>query len=453
MLIRTRLTARDRFKSMIAVGVVLLLCSLVFVWLGRLHPPARAHLKSVTGTIIVVSHRETDQGGTYLDIDLSTPHGTAHLSQLDYSEYYPAADTLQAGDTISALYEPDDMGRSIDWFWEIRKGNEVVVSYDETVAGDDRGNRLLREAGHWMMLFGAVLSAVGLIGQKRAALREGEKAARSGDPPSSSGDGPPIPADPAGAGQGAILPPPPRRVRLKPLGARWYLALVLLLLPNLGLTAQMAWVVMIQRLGHRVQANVVDVTVHRARDGEAVFLAHLAVVGTNPRRIVPVYTDVKIYWRFAAPPRGAGEHGKVILRELALGPLHGRAIQGHLSLRQSTVMRTWSLVVFSFLALGVLVSFLMLGRRRFRALCELGVVTNGVVTAQEPSRQTPRGKDIRYDYVDLHGARLHGHATARKGLPGEAMIPGGIVTVLYDRQKPKRSMVYELNPFEVIEGT
>ena len=61
-------------------------------------------------------------------------HGVLHhLIQDDFSRSIPMLRTLRQGDEINTLVSPDVLGRDIEWMWEIRRGDEILLSYEQTI--------------------------------------------------------------------------------------------------------------------------------------------------------------------------------------------------------------------------------------------------------------------------------------------------------------------------------
>jgi len=63
-----------------------------------------------------------------------TNHGVLHhLTQDDFTRSIPALETLRQGDEINTLVASDVLFRKIERVWEIRRGDEILLSYEQTL--------------------------------------------------------------------------------------------------------------------------------------------------------------------------------------------------------------------------------------------------------------------------------------------------------------------------------
>ncbi len=63
-----------------------------------------------------------------------TNHGVLHhLTQDDFTNSIPVLETLRQGDEINTLVTSDVLVRDIERVWEIRRGDEILLSYEQTL--------------------------------------------------------------------------------------------------------------------------------------------------------------------------------------------------------------------------------------------------------------------------------------------------------------------------------
>ncbi len=64
-------------------------------------------------------------------IQISGNGKTRQLLQTDYTKSVPDLLTLRKGDEISVLVSADSLGRDFDWIWEIHRGENLLLSYEQ----------------------------------------------------------------------------------------------------------------------------------------------------------------------------------------------------------------------------------------------------------------------------------------------------------------------------------
>ena len=63
-----------------------------------------------------------------------TDHGELHqLTQVDFTRSIPELKTLRQGDEVNTLVAPDVIARDIERVWEIHRGDEIFLSYEQTL--------------------------------------------------------------------------------------------------------------------------------------------------------------------------------------------------------------------------------------------------------------------------------------------------------------------------------
>ncbi len=143
------------------VGVLAVLAGAAFGWIGTWGPPSQDELVPVSGRLVALTARATSRSGHYLDLDLDDGGARRQLSQIDVSFRYPAISRLKAGDAVTALVKPDEVGRDLAWYWEVRRGSEVVLSYEQMAEWEKLRNGALGRIGKGCLLAGLALFAAG----------------------------------------------------------------------------------------------------------------------------------------------------------------------------------------------------------------------------------------------------------------------------------------------------
>lgn len=155
-------TARDLPSIMATFGVVFTVCCLLS-WIGnRIDFAERTSLKEISGSIESVTLTHPQKSGPKLNIFVRDGSAVHQLSQDDLRQEVPELATLRVGDHVTALANPDFFGRPIDWLWELRRGDTLVVSYDATLAHFDRSVSRRQIMTVSLGLIGFCLLAIGI---------------------------------------------------------------------------------------------------------------------------------------------------------------------------------------------------------------------------------------------------------------------------------------------------
>jgi hypothetical protein len=92
----------------------------------------REALTPITGQIVRISRTNRPKAGLKLNIDVREAEQIHYLTQDDLTNFEPKLASLILGDTVSVLARHDFLWRDLDWYWEIRRGDEMILSYEET---------------------------------------------------------------------------------------------------------------------------------------------------------------------------------------------------------------------------------------------------------------------------------------------------------------------------------
>jgi hypothetical protein len=99
----------------------------------------------------------------WLMIDIETDGTRRELVQYDTPAARAALDALRPGNTITALVSPvSTLGNGL-WFWEVRRANEVLLSYQQTSKDELERNHRNRWSSFAVGGISAVLRVIGAI--------------------------------------------------------------------------------------------------------------------------------------------------------------------------------------------------------------------------------------------------------------------------------------------------
>jgi hypothetical protein len=130
---------------------------LAFAW--RLDVPDQNELRRVTGRVELLWHSRLSKAGIKIHITVRDGENFHHLTQDDPSYAVPAMQTVRVGDFVVALVKADSLGRDIEWLWALQRGDEQLLSYEQTLSVvTQRGHRALE-----VSVGAATLSAILLV--------------------------------------------------------------------------------------------------------------------------------------------------------------------------------------------------------------------------------------------------------------------------------------------------
>lgn len=140
-------------------GVCLLLLALLCLSFSLFVPPDRSDLVAITGRIERV---DRNMGGGFVPAKLilyvRTP---TKLVQVNTKPWVDRDDTLAPGQLIHALVSYEDaFGRDIAFLYELERGSETLLSYQNKVAGEVAFNKGMARLAPWIAGLGVLLCAV-----------------------------------------------------------------------------------------------------------------------------------------------------------------------------------------------------------------------------------------------------------------------------------------------------
>lgn len=128
--------------KLVVMGIGSLFISVLLVYGWKLDYKAESELYSLSGVIENIWVSDVFRGGKNINISVNNNGTSHHLSQIDITRSFPKLKALKKGDHIQALLSHDDVGRNLEWFWEIKKGDSTIITYEETISHFEAiGNR------------------------------------------------------------------------------------------------------------------------------------------------------------------------------------------------------------------------------------------------------------------------------------------------------------------------
>jgi hypothetical protein len=128
----------------------------------------RPELRRISGRVEAVSRKKLPKGGRQLHIFVrewwaQEGNRPSHLVQDDLTSAVPRLRTLRVGDAVEALVAPDSLGRPLNWLWELRRGDETLLAYEETRRWFEEEAQRLRPVAHGLAALASLLVGVGTL--------------------------------------------------------------------------------------------------------------------------------------------------------------------------------------------------------------------------------------------------------------------------------------------------
>jgi hypothetical protein len=157
--VRRSANRRDAPALCAIFGAILGMGALGLAFARRFEVPDQHELRRVSGRVELLWHSRLSKAGIKIHITVRDGGNFHHLTQDDPSYAVPAMQTVRVGDFVVASVKAASLGRDIEWLWALRRGDEQLLSYDQTLAVVmQRGHRELQVA-----VGAAALSAILLV--------------------------------------------------------------------------------------------------------------------------------------------------------------------------------------------------------------------------------------------------------------------------------------------------
>jgi len=152
---------RAASTSLLVLAAALGAFALLFIFGERLDVVAQADLEILHGTVFRVETRGTAKVSPKINIYLQDGARVIHLTQDDISD---SLRSLQPHEDVTAWAKKDSLGRGMFWLWQLDRGTDRLLNYEETLAHETDGWRQLRIVG---IAFALMAAVSGMLGIKR----------------------------------------------------------------------------------------------------------------------------------------------------------------------------------------------------------------------------------------------------------------------------------------------
>lgn len=160
---KARRIARRDLPAVCAIfSAIFAFAAVAFFYAWRLDVVARDELRPITGQVEAVTRTNKPKAGPKLNIFVRTPERLVHLTQDDISSLVPRLHEISAGDRIVAMAKRDSLWRDLDWVWELKRGDDVVLSYEQTFAALMQRKERTRPLGYGAVGLALLLAAAAL---------------------------------------------------------------------------------------------------------------------------------------------------------------------------------------------------------------------------------------------------------------------------------------------------
>jgi len=130
---RKKYSKYDSAGLTVLFSVLFFFLSATMVYGWKLDYKEKDSLKSIYGVVSEIKQTNKPKAGRKIHIYMTNKAGKYHLTQNDLTYLFPQLLDISVGDSITALVADDCCGRGLEWFWEIRRGSEMIISYSDTL--------------------------------------------------------------------------------------------------------------------------------------------------------------------------------------------------------------------------------------------------------------------------------------------------------------------------------
>ena len=160
---RSKVCKKDAPAICILSGGLLLLLSVIPLYGWRLDLARPSELRRISGQIKTLDTMNRPKAGTKLHIYVSSLEGDRHLTLDDLTCVVSSLLTFRPGDMVDALVKPDSFGRDLYWLWDLRRGDEAILTYDQSLHFLMQGAERVRPIGHALAVVASLLLIVGAL--------------------------------------------------------------------------------------------------------------------------------------------------------------------------------------------------------------------------------------------------------------------------------------------------
>ena len=145
-----RLTRRDSPIVCLIYAVIFAVAALGLPFGAGLDLAQESDLQTIAGSVQSAPRvKNGGKGGIKLHIFVRGSDRLHHLTQDDLSGDVPEIMNLRPGDNVTARVKHDSLGRDLEWLWELRRGGDTILSYEQTLRYLERRNARIGKFAFW----------------------------------------------------------------------------------------------------------------------------------------------------------------------------------------------------------------------------------------------------------------------------------------------------------------
>jgi hypothetical protein len=130
---RRKTTRRDLPSICLLYGVIFAGQWAALIFSARIAGLERSELHEISGTVEAITHTGGGpKARSKLNLLIGSPEGKHHLTQDDLSDTVSGLESLQVGDTVTALTSHYGQIGNAEAYWEIRRNGAMLLSFEET---------------------------------------------------------------------------------------------------------------------------------------------------------------------------------------------------------------------------------------------------------------------------------------------------------------------------------
>lgn len=151
-------------SCLIAFAAMLGMLALLCILGERLDVVAQSDLEMLHGTVFLVNSTGTAKVSPKINIYLRDGARVIHLTQDDFAW---GLQSVRPHDQVTAWAKKDKLGRGLFWLWQLDRGTDRLLTYDETLVHETDGWRPLRTIGIGLALAAVTMALIGIRRRRR----------------------------------------------------------------------------------------------------------------------------------------------------------------------------------------------------------------------------------------------------------------------------------------------
>lgn len=154
---------KDSPALCILFGSSIGLIAAILLWGWRFDFFKESALQPISGRVQAVFTTKAPKSGPQLNIYLRDSARLWHLVQHDMHNDAPSISMIRVGDLVTARVGSDLLNRDIYWLWELQRGDEVLLRYDQTLRSLQKRSKEMRSVSYGGIFLAGLFFLIGAL--------------------------------------------------------------------------------------------------------------------------------------------------------------------------------------------------------------------------------------------------------------------------------------------------